>query len=131
VTDLPHQYASALGTQQQNRILRGKRDAVDAFRKGHNRLLVALVPAVHVHNRLLRLRSEYVRVAHSNAVWRSSTLLENMSLAGQWLVFVDENARVFGDARVWLRRRRYRGYEVFRQHTECARVLVLRAAAPS
>jgi hypothetical protein len=104
---------------------------MDALWEGHNGFLVALLPAVHVHNRLLRLRSEYMGAAHSDAIWRSSTLLEDMSLGGQWLVFVDENACVLGDACIRLRRRRYGGYKVFGQHGECARVWVSQAAAPS
>lgn len=129
MTDLPRQYAPTLSTQQQHSILRGKCNAVDALWEGHNGFLVALLPAVYVHNCLLRLRSEYVRAAHGNAIRRSSTLLEDMSLGGQWLVFVDENARVLGDTCVRLRRRRYGGYKVFGQHAECARVLVLRAGS--
>jgi hypothetical protein len=92
---------------------------VYALWEGHNGFLVALFSAVYVHNGLLRLRSEYMRAAHGNAIRRGCTFLKDMALGGQRLVLVDKDARVLGDARIWLRRRRDGGYEVFRQHAAC------------
>jgi hypothetical protein len=115
-TDLPRQHASTLGAQQQHRLLRRECDAVDALWEGHHGLLVALFPAVDVDDGLVCLRGEYVRAAHCNAVGRSRAPLEDMSLSGEWLELVHKDARVFGDASVRLRRRRYGGHELFRQH---------------
>jgi hypothetical protein len=81
-----------------------------------------------MHDGFLRLRGKNVRVAHSNAVWRSRTLLEDMSLSSQRLVFVDENTRILRDTGVCFRRRGDRGYELFGQHAECACEWVSRAS---
>jgi hypothetical protein len=67
-------------------------------------------------NRLLRLRSEDVRGAHSYAVWRTRALLESMPLGDQRLELVYENARVFCDSSVGLCRCRNGSHELFGEH---------------
>jgi hypothetical protein len=101
---------------------------MNTFGERNYSFLVALLSAVHMDNGLLRLRGKNVRIAHSNAVGRSRTLLEDMSLSSQWLMFVDEDTRILRDTRVRFRRRGYRGYELFGQHPECACGWMLRAS---
>ena len=115
-TNLPRQYPPALGAQQQHAVLGGKGNAMYPLWKRHQRFLVALFSAVNMDNRLVRLRGKNVRAAHSNAIWRSCALLEDMSLGDQWLELVDENAGILGDAGIWLGRGRYGGHKLFGEH---------------
>ena len=90
------------------------------LRERHDGLLVRLLAAIHVHQRLSRLRRKHVRAAHSQSVGRRCALLEDMALGGQRLVFVHEYASVFGDARVGLGRRRNRRDKMLGEH--CGRL---------
>ena len=101
-TNLPGQYAAGLGAQQQHAVLLGEGDAVDALGEGHEGLLVALVPAVDVHDGLVLLGGEDVRAAHGQAVLLGRALLEDMALCGQRLQLVHEDGRVLGHACVCL-----------------------------
>jgi hypothetical protein len=116
VTNLPSQDAPAPRPQQQHAVLRRERDAVDPLREGHDRLLVALLSAVYVYDGLVGLRGEDMGAAYSNPIRRRRTLLEDVSLSSKWLIFVQEDAGVFRDACVRLRRRGYTGYKVFSEH---------------
>lgn len=82
----------------------------------YNSLLIALLPAVYMYNRLLGLRGEDVRTAYSNAILSSRALLEDISLRRQRLEFVYEDALVLGNASVWLRRARNGGHKLFGKH---------------
>lgn len=124
-TDLPCQYPSAFRSQQQHAILRRQRNAMDPLWEGHEGFLVAFFPAIHMDDGLLGLRSENMCGAHSNAIGRRGAFLEDMPLGGQRLEFVDEDAGVFEDSRVWLGRSRYGGDKVFGEHGRGVRMIAV------
>jgi hypothetical protein len=116
MTDFPSQHSSALGAQQQHRVLGRKRNAMDPLRKRHKSFLAALFPAVDVHDGPAFLGGKDMRSAHGEPMPRRCALLEDLALGSQWLVLVDEDARIFGDARIRLCVGGYRGDEVLGEH---------------
>lgn len=79
---------------------------------------------------LLRLRGENVRAAYSNAILSSRALLQDLSLRGQGLEFVDEDPLILSDAGVGLRGARNGGHKLFGEHRRrCVRVCACRELA--
>ena len=76
---------------------------------------------------LLSLRGENVRAAYSNAILSSCALLEDLSLRGQRLEFVDEDPLILSDAGVRLRGARNGGHKLFGEHRRrCVRISACR-----
>lgn len=100
------------------------------LRKGHNSFLVALLPVIYVDDGLLSLRGENVRAAYSDAILSSRALLQDLSLRGQGLEFVDEDPLVLSDAGIRLRGARNGGHKLFGEHRRrCVRVCACRELA--
>lgn len=91
-----HPYPPTLCTKHKDGIVTCKRQTVYPLWKRHNRLLVSLLPAIHMHDSLLGLRRENVRCAHGEAVGRRCALLEYGSLRRQRLELVEEDGGIFG-----------------------------------
>ena len=114
---LPKEESAFYGAQYEYRVIAGQSDAGDAFRERDRGLLIAFLPVVYMDDRLVCLRSENVILANGQAFRCCGAFLEDCSLLGEWLEFVDEDGCIFRHAR----RRRllwhaYRGDEPFRQH---------------
>jgi hypothetical protein len=84
--------------------------------KRHHDFQISLLSIVDMHHSLALLRGKYMRAAHSKAIRCRCTLLEDMALGRQWLVFVEKDASIFRDARIRLRLRGYRGGKVLGEH---------------
>ena len=87
-----------------------------SFRKRHNSLLAAFLPAVHVYDSLFSLRSEDVCAAHSDTILSSCALLEDMSLRRQRLRFVYKDTLIFSDSSIRLCGARYGGHKLLGKH---------------
>jgi hypothetical protein len=78
-------------------------------------------------NGLLSLRGENMCAAYSDAILSSRALLQNLSLCGQGLEFVDEDPLVLSNAGVRLRGARNGGHKLFGEHRRrCVRVCACR-----
>lgn len=94
---LPQDQPSALRPQHQDLsvVATTKRDAADSFGEWDGRLLASSLPAVHVDDSLLRLRSKHMRCAHGQAVGRGGACLEAGPEDRRRLQRLDADADIF------------------------------------
>ena len=87
---------------------------MDPFRERNYRFLIASFPAVDVDDRLVCLRSEYMRSTDGKAIGGCGGALEGLLKAGSWLKGVDVDSGVLRGggyrALAWGERRRYKGF---------------------
>ena len=121
---LPQNQASTFGSQHQNIAILPPRDgnAADALRERNGRLLVAFLPAIHMHDGFFGLRGEDMRRTHGQAIGGRRALLEGGAQVQRRLEFMHADTHISEARRRWrFAGRQRRRDETLGEHEEMQR----------